>query len=213
MTRFALPPVALVLALAPACKDEAAPEKPPGRVDAGAPASAGGKAGDLAAAAAPGPDKATMCASRCLLLTRYSLAELEGGRHEKECGVPLMQGTGCDQLDAMRNCIYAAHGYRFEKKRWRDKFSATSWYHPDPTFDETKLSRLETANIRALRDRATKCRSKGRIAVSAADAGVAAPPPPPPPAPTTAATRASIHGITLISSSMCLANCAATRAG
>jgi len=50
-------------------------------------------------------------------------------------------------LDIMRNEIYANYGYRFKSKKWKEYFSAQSWYKP--MFDDVndKLTLIEKINI------------------------------------------------------------------
>ena len=53
-------------------------------------------------------------------------------------------------LKAMRNEIYARHGYIFKNKEWREFFEKRTWYHPvkqDITYD---LSEIEQTNIEHL---------------------------------------------------------------
>ncbi|NMA65245.1 MAG: YARHG domain-containing protein [Clostridiaceae bacterium] len=51
------------------------------------------------------------------------------------------------QLRLLRNEIYARHGYVFQSKELNDYFSKKSWYKPDPSIREIKLSEIEQANI------------------------------------------------------------------
>lgn len=51
------------------------------------------------------------------------------------------------QLRLLRNEIYARHGYVFQSKELNDYFSKKSWYKPDPSIREIKLSEIEQTNI------------------------------------------------------------------
>ena len=66
-----------------------------------------------------------------------------------------------------RNCIYAAHGLRFKKKKWQ-VYATKPWYKPDPKFDARVLTPLERANVHELRLRARACRHND-VHVSTAD--------------------------------------------
>jgi hypothetical protein len=80
------------------------------------------------------------------------------GNVVKKCGVEF--GTsGCDEYDYLRNCIYATHGYRFRKARWRERFASTDWYKPDPKFDDSMISNIGMRNVRDLKDRVAACRA------------------------------------------------------
>lgn len=55
-----------------------------------------------------------------------------------------------DDLDVMRNEIYAAHGYIFTKKKWQDYFAKQAWYTPQFKNVDDQLSEIEKHNIRAI---------------------------------------------------------------
>ncbi len=52
-----------------------------------------------------------------------------------------------NELSIMRNEIYAAHGYKFKSRKWKDFFSNTSWY--EPLFDNVDqlITPIERLNI------------------------------------------------------------------
>ncbi len=52
-----------------------------------------------------------------------------------------------DEVAAIRNEIYARHGYIFKKQAWRDYFSRCPWYQPNADYSDALLSDLERANI------------------------------------------------------------------
>jgi len=51
-----------------------------------------------------------------------------------------------EDLDIMRNEIYAAHGYRFKSKKWQDYFAQQDWYTPRHDKVDDKLSAVEKKN-------------------------------------------------------------------
>lgn len=62
-----------------------------------------------------------------------------------------LRGLSQDTVAAIRNEIYARHGYAFTTERWQDYFAGKTWYYRDSTCDETtvraRLSSIERANI------------------------------------------------------------------
>ena len=120
---------------------------------------------DKAGVAASDDDK-SLCESRCQLLTRYSLAELEAGKHKEICGTE-MRTSKCQHFDYLRNCIYAHSGYKFKKKKWQKVFGKADWYKQRDDFKDSDLSKMQLSNVRELKDRAAACRSKGFTKVSA----------------------------------------------
>lgn len=52
-----------------------------------------------------------------------------------------------EELDIMRNEIFASHGYRFTKKKWHDYFGAMDWYVPKSNDVTKSLSIIEKVNI------------------------------------------------------------------
>lgn len=62
-----------------------------------------------------------------------------------------LSGLNQDTVAAIRNEIYARHGYAFTTTRWQDYFSAKTWYNRDSTCTEStingRLSSLERTNI------------------------------------------------------------------
>jgi len=57
-----------------------------------------------------------------------------------------LRGLSKWQLDILRNEIYAAHGRTFDRSDLREYFSRKTWYNPDPSFRESRLSSLEKRN-------------------------------------------------------------------
>lgn len=62
-----------------------------------------------------------------------------------------LSGLGQDTVAAIRNEIYARHGYAFETARWKEYFSQKSWYVRDSSCTEStvnaRLSSIEKANV------------------------------------------------------------------
>lgn len=62
-----------------------------------------------------------------------------------------LSGLNQDTVAAIRNEIYARHGYAFTTSRWQNYFSGKTWYHRDSSCTEStinaRLSSLERANI------------------------------------------------------------------
>jgi len=55
-----------------------------------------------------------------------------------------------DELDWMRNEIYARHGYSFANKEIASQFSNQNWYMPCSTNVENKLTQIEKTNIQRI---------------------------------------------------------------
>lgn len=125
-----------------------------------------------AAVTAPAPSpkiKAARCGEPCLFLVDTPLDNLQA-TFTTECGgmkAPDLGYHDCKQLDYVRNCIYAAHGVVFTKKKWKG-FAKKPWYDAHPEVSaKTALSPLELANVHELNQRGQACR-KG-LAISGAD--------------------------------------------
>ena len=62
-----------------------------------------------------------------------------------------LSGLSRDTVAAIRNEIYARHGYAFTTARWQNYFAGKTWYHRDSSCTEStinaRLSSLERANI------------------------------------------------------------------
>lgn len=52
-----------------------------------------------------------------------------------------------NEIDIIRNEAFARHGYVFTTAAWQQFFGALDWYTPDPTFTESRFSKLEKQNI------------------------------------------------------------------
>ncbi|TMQ13566.1 MAG: YARHG domain-containing protein [Deltaproteobacteria bacterium] len=51
----------------------------------------------------------------------------------------------------LRNTIYARHGRTFKSQLLQAYFDTMEWYRPDPAFNENKLSKIDTTNIRLIK--------------------------------------------------------------
>lgn len=136
-----------------------------------APAAGSNAAGSGSAAPAVAPlspkIKAARCGEPCLFLTDTPLEKLIE-TYKAECGGMETKDLGyedCKSLDYARNCIYAAHGLVFKKKKWK-VFQAKPWYEPRPEF-KSEISPLELANVSELNKRGKACK-KG-VNISGAD--------------------------------------------
>lgn len=62
-----------------------------------------------------------------------------------------LSGLSRDTVAAIRNEIYARHGYAFQQERWQQYFAAKSWYYRDESCTEStvssRLSSVEKTNI------------------------------------------------------------------
>lgn len=65
-----------------------------------------------------------------------------------------LSGLNQDTVAAIRNEIYARHGYAFNSTRWQNYFSSKTWYHRDSTCTantiDSRLSDIERTNIATL---------------------------------------------------------------
>ncbi|WP_378176856.1 YARHG domain-containing protein [Aquimarina sp. SS2-1] len=55
-----------------------------------------------------------------------------------------------DELDVIKNEIFASHGYVFTKKKWQDYFESKTWYIPSDTDAVHKLTEIEKKNIEVI---------------------------------------------------------------
>ena len=62
-----------------------------------------------------------------------------------------LRGLEKDTVAAIRNEIYARHGYAFSTDHWQEYFAKKTWYHRDATCNDSsirmRLSSIERANI------------------------------------------------------------------
>ncbi len=72
---------------------------------------------------------------------------------ENNEGVPLLSTRShliINELDIMRNEIFADHGYKFKTKKWQEFFSKVPWYKPRYDNVNDKLSDIENYNIKII---------------------------------------------------------------
>ncbi|WP_034452970.1 YARHG domain-containing protein [Butyrivibrio sp. AE2032] len=62
-----------------------------------------------------------------------------------------LKGYTSFELSAVRNGIYAVHGYVFKSEQWNDYFKNFTWYVPDTSFKQEQLNSLENSNAGIIR--------------------------------------------------------------
>ncbi|MCB9685529.1 MAG: YARHG domain-containing protein [Alphaproteobacteria bacterium] len=88
----------------------------------------------------------------CIAMLDTPIDELPDG-----CGIP--DGATCDDLDRLRNCMYARLGYDFsDNPSWREVFEKEPWYTPDPAFRWEDVTRVQKRNAQILWDRVERRR-------------------------------------------------------
>jgi hypothetical protein len=110
---------------------------------------------------------AARCEEPCLFLLDTPVDKVADAFHAA-CGKQLTPAlTDCAQLDIVRKCVFAAHGFVFKDKRWK-VYEKRSWYVANPSFRPTQITELEHRNVVELDTRAKNC--KNGIQISAGDA-------------------------------------------
>jgi hypothetical protein len=151
-------------------KTKDAPPPPPA-AGSGSAQVAAPTAAAPAAAASTSKLEAARCDDPCLFLLDTPIAQLVdtfkakcAGKETKDLGF-----QDCKQLDYVRNCVYAAHGLVYKKKKWKKVFEAKPWYEPHADVDAKKIamSDVEHANVHELYERGKACK-KG-LSISGAD--------------------------------------------
>src|SRR5215475_6714943 len=61
-----------------------------------------------------------------------------------------LDGRTLRELAIMRNTIYARAGHPFRKKWLHDYFTAQPWYKPLKKDDDSKITKLDRANVTAI---------------------------------------------------------------
>jgi len=136
---------------------------------AGSGGGSGASAGGAVEPAAPLDAKiaAARCVEPCLFLVDTPVDKLAEA-YKTACGhdtAPL-PFDDCAQLDQLRKCVYAAHGFVFKQATWK-AYERKPWYTAHPEFRPAQLTVLERANVAELDGRAKRCK-KG-LTVTAAD--------------------------------------------
>ena len=52
-----------------------------------------------------------------------------------------------NEVAAVRNEIYARHGYTFTTDEWKIFFASAEWYHADSAYSNDMLNATEKANV------------------------------------------------------------------
>ena len=126
----------------------AAGEPPPPTV---APATPPDPVAEPSAAALP-----AVCTDDCLLLLEQDARDLMKGSYCDTCGGDCpgwpREPLGCDEVDYLRNCMYARLGYTFDKaEEWREVFDKEDWYQPRDDFRWGDVSPLQVRNANWLK--------------------------------------------------------------
>ena len=66
-----------------------------------------------------------------------------------------------EELDIMRNEIFAEHGYRFKSEKWQNYFGSLSWYNPQYDNVDHLLSEIEKKNVQTILQRKKEMEEKG----------------------------------------------------
>jgi hypothetical protein len=111
-----------------------------------------------AAGAAPAPKAAAgPCTDDCLLLLEKDARDLQNGGFCDDCpsdgcsGWPREPLT-CEEVDYLRNCMYARLGYTFDKaEEWREVFDKEAWYEPNERFRWDDVSSVQVRNANWLK--------------------------------------------------------------
>lgn len=69
-------------------------------------------------------------------------------------------GLFTEDLRLLRNEIYARHGRIFKTKILNDYFSEQSWYKPDPNYSDSMLTKIESENLKAIKEAEDSAASK-----------------------------------------------------
>jgi hypothetical protein len=168
--------IAMVVALGCGKGSEHSAPAQPGSGSAGSGSATGGSAalttttgsGSATPAATRSPKlDAARCGEPCLFLLDTPVATL-ADTYKVKCGGMATKNLGfddCKQLDYARNCIYAAHGLVYKKKRWKKLFEAKPWYEPQPgvATDAIALGDVEKANVHELYMRGKACKKNMKI--------------------------------------------------
>lgn len=85
------------------------------------------------------------CFSRDLTAEEKSASDTE-----EDLNFANSEHLSIEDLDLMRNEIYAAHGYIFKNKKWKDYFGKQPWYKAQFNNVDDKLTEIEKHNITAI---------------------------------------------------------------
>jgi hypothetical protein len=139
-------------------------------ITAGSATGSGVEAGSAAVTAAPIDPKVTAarCNDPCLFLTDTPLDKLvetvkAACPAPESAEVAKIEADACEQMDYFRNCIFAAHGFAFEKKKWKNVFKEKPWYTIKPEFKASMVTPAERATVTALNDQAKACKKANNV--------------------------------------------------
>ncbi len=93
------------------------------------------------------PEHFKGCFARALTDT-----EIEALPEDVYASYEVTQHLSVEDLQAMRNEIYARHGYKFKQKKWQQYFAKEAWYQARQDEVESLLSPLEKQNAQFLLD-------------------------------------------------------------
>ncbi|MBC7797249.1 MAG: YARHG domain-containing protein [Pyrinomonadaceae bacterium] len=74
-----------------------------------------------------------------------------------------LNGLFTEDLRILRNEIYARRGRIFQTKDLKDYFAEQSWYKPNPDYNDSQLSKVETDNLKLIAEAETNAVSKFRL--------------------------------------------------
>ena len=142
-----------------------------GGSETAAPGSGSGSGSGSSAVAAALPPlspkiHAARCDEPCLFLVDTPLSQLDAAFAAACPGKtsPNLGFEDCSGLDYVRNCIYAAHGLVYTKKKWKGVFANKAWYAPDSAVAaKTVLGDVERANVHELNERGKACKKGFQI--------------------------------------------------
>lgn len=75
--------------------------------------------------------------------------EIPNGDYE-EGNIYLSKHLSVEELDIMRNEIFAEYGYRFKNEKWQKYFGQFDWYTPQYDNVDEQLSEIDKANIKVI---------------------------------------------------------------
>lgn len=79
-------------------------------------------------------------------------AELDALKEDEYFNYMQYDHLSVEDLDIMRNEIYARYGYKFKNEKWKKHFSACSWYKAEFDNVDNKLTEVEKHNVQVILD-------------------------------------------------------------
>ena len=74
----------------------------------------------------------------------------EGESSNEEYNIWQSDYLSIEDLDIMRNEIFAEYGYRFQSEKWQKYFSNKKWYKPRYDNVDDQLTEIDKANIKVI---------------------------------------------------------------